>query len=203
MTDDQSTTSPKRYWRSLEELNNAADVQRRAMDEFVPAQLEEVDAVSRRSFMKVIGASAALAGASAMSGCKRKEDETIVPYVSQPPKVVPGKPLFFATAMTLGGYAQGIVARSREGRPVKLDGNPDHPASLGSSDVFMQAPLLGLYDPDRSLFAAYRTLFLQWRLVFEIGAANRRNGRAASSTARLLHLVREHLRGSNAFAVSD
>src|SRR4051794_36885505 len=115
MTNDRSKTSAKQYWRSFEELSNAAAVQRRAMDEFVPSQLEEVDAVSRRGFMKVIGASAALAGFGAVSGCKRKADETIVPYVSQPPEVVPGKPLFFATAMTLGGYAQGIVARSREG----------------------------------------------------------------------------------------
>ncbi|HEX4797586.1 MAG TPA: TAT-variant-translocated molybdopterin oxidoreductase [Humisphaera sp.] len=155
MTNDSSTTSAKRYWRSLEELSDAADVQRRAMDEFVPSQLDDPDAVSRRGFMKVIGASAALAGFGAASGCKRKADETIVPYVSQPQGVVPGKPLYFATAMTLGGYAQGIVAQSREGRPVKLEGNPDHPASLGASDVFMQAALLGLYDPDRSQAVTY------------------------------------------------
>ncbi len=85
-----------------------------------------------------------------LAGCKPKISETIVPYVRQPAEVTPGRPLYFATAMTLGGYGQGIIATSREGRPIKLDGNPDHPANLGASDVFLQAALLDMYDPDRS-----------------------------------------------------
>ena len=145
MAKNTSNVSTKRYCANLEELSNADQYQRRAQDEFLPSVLESDDGVSRRSFLKVIGASAALAGFGTLSGCKRKTDETIVPYVSQPEGVVPGKPLYFATAMTLGGYAQGVIAESHEGRPTKLEGNPDQSASLGASDVFVQGSLLGLY----------------------------------------------------------
>lgn len=116
-------------------------------DEFPPGALDEPDGTTRRTFLKMVAASMAMAG---LSGCKRKITETIVPYVRQPEEVIPGRPLFFATSMALSGYAQGVLATSREGRPIKLDGNPDHPANLGSSDVFLQAALLDLYDPDRS-----------------------------------------------------
>src|SRR5262249_42592233 len=74
----------------------------------------------------------------------------IVPFVKQPVSIVPGRPLYYATAVTLGGYAQGILVTSREGRPTKIEGNPDHPASLGATDAFTQAAILALYDPDRS-----------------------------------------------------
>ena len=94
-----------------------------------------------------MGASLALAG---VTGCTRQPDELIVPYVRQPEDVVPGKPLFFATAMSLGGVATGLLVESHEGRPTKIEGNPDHPASLGGTDLFAQASILSLYDPDRS-----------------------------------------------------
>lgn len=94
-----------------------------------------------------MGASAALAG---MTGCTRQPIEKIVPYVRQPEEIVPGRPLFFATAMTLGGYASGLLVESHEGHPTKIEGNPEHPASLGASNIFQQASLLDLYDPDRS-----------------------------------------------------
>jgi molybdopterin-containing oxidoreductase family iron-sulfur binding subunit len=98
-----------------------------------------------------MGASLALAG---LSGClspsPAPSNEKIVPYVTQPEEVVPGRPLFFATAMPLGGFARGVVAESHMGRPTKIEGNPQHPASLGAADVFMQASVLNLYDPDRS-----------------------------------------------------
>jgi molybdopterin-containing oxidoreductase family iron-sulfur binding subunit len=93
-----------------------------------------------------MGASLALAG---VTGCTRQPRETIVPYVKQPEELVLGKPMFFATAATLRGYAQGILVESHEGRPTKIEGNPDHPASLGATDVFGQAWVLDLYDPDR------------------------------------------------------
>jgi molybdopterin-containing oxidoreductase family iron-sulfur binding subunit len=84
-----------------------------------------------------------------MAGCTRQPAEQILPYVRQPENVVPGRPLYYATAMTLGGRAMGLLVESHEGRPTKIEGNPSHPASLGATDVFAQAALLDLYDPDR------------------------------------------------------
>ena len=137
----------KEYWRSLEELSRDED----SFDEFFhhefPQQALSLDkGVDRRDFMKLMGASVAMAG---LAACKQPA-ETIVPYVRQPENTVPGQPVFFATAMTLGGYASGVLAESHMGRPTKIEGNPDHPSSLGGSDAFMQASVLGLYDPDRS-----------------------------------------------------
>src|SRR5262245_62317728 len=94
-----------------------------------------------------MGASIALAG---VAGCTRQPLEQIVPYVRQPEELIPGKPLFFATAMSIGGVATGLLVESHEGRPTKIEGNPLHPGSLGATDVFAQAAILGLYDPDRS-----------------------------------------------------
>jgi molybdopterin-containing oxidoreductase family iron-sulfur binding subunit len=85
-----------------------------------------------------------------MPACTRQPIEKIVPYVKQPEELIPGKPLFFATAMTLGGFATGLLAESHEGHPTKIEGNPDHPASLGATNIFHQASILNLYDPDRS-----------------------------------------------------
>src|SRR5205814_275645 len=103
--------------------------------------------LSRRRFVQLMGASIALA---AGSGCTRNPPEHIVPYVQQPEEIVPGKSLYFATALTIGGYARGVLVQTHEGRPTKIEGNPQHPASLGASDAFMQAELLALYDPERS-----------------------------------------------------
>ena len=94
-----------------------------------------------------MGASLALAG---VSGCAIRTPEKIAPWVKSPEQVVPGRPQFFATAMTLGGLATGLLVESHAGRPTKIEGNPDHPASLGSTDIFAQAATLCLYDPDRS-----------------------------------------------------
>ena len=94
-----------------------------------------------------MSASLALAG---LSSCAPTVPEKIIPYVRAPEEIVPGKPLFFATAFPLGGYALGILAESHMGRPTKIEGNPGHPASLGSTDAFAQASILSLYDPDRS-----------------------------------------------------
>lgn len=110
--------------------------------------LEAAEALpSRRGFLAGLAASMALAG---MSGCSKRPKETIVPYVSQPEQMVPGEPLFFATTLTMNGYGRGSIVTSREGRPIKIEGNPDHPASLGAADAFMQAAVLDLYDPARS-----------------------------------------------------
>src|SRR5207248_2253492 len=98
------------------------------------------------NFIKLMGASVAAAG---LAACRQPE-QSIIPYVRQPENLVPGKPMFFASAFTIGGYATGVLVESHEFHPTKIEGNPDHPSSLGASDSFMQASILGLYDPDRS-----------------------------------------------------
>ncbi len=135
------------YWRSLEELAGSPSFQEALHREFPKGASEWVDSVSRRGFLKVMGASLALAG---MTGCVRLPLEPIVPYVRQPEDVIPGRPMFYATAMTLGGYASPLLVESHLGRPTKIEGNDRHPASLGGTDIFAQASILGLYDPDRS-----------------------------------------------------
>jgi MoCo/4Fe-4S cofactor protein with predicted Tat translocation signal len=139
-------TGPE-YWRSLEELAGSPAFQEALHREFPKGASEWVDSVSRRGFLKVMGASMALAG---MTGCVRLPLEPIVPYVRQPEDVIPGRPKFYATAMTLGGYASPLLVESHLGRPTKIEGNDKHPASLGGTDIFAQAHILGLYDPDRS-----------------------------------------------------
>jgi MoCo/4Fe-4S cofactor protein with predicted Tat translocation signal len=135
------------YWRSLEALaatpEFAAVTAARAPSH--AALLAEP--VDRRDFLRLMGASLALAG---VTGCTRQPEERVVPYVKQPERLVLGEPLFFATAMTLGGFATGVLVESHEGRPTKIEGNPEHPASLGATDPLTQASVLGLYDPDRS-----------------------------------------------------
>jgi MoCo/4Fe-4S cofactor protein with predicted Tat translocation signal len=135
------------YWRSLEELAGTLEFQEQLHREFPKGASEWVDSVSRRGFFKAMGASMALAG---MTGCVKLPLEKIVPYVRQPEEVVPGRPMFYATAMTLGGYANPILVESHLGRPTKIEGNAQHPASLGGTDIFAQASILGMYDPDRS-----------------------------------------------------
>jgi molybdopterin-containing oxidoreductase family iron-sulfur binding subunit len=118
------------------------------------------DFVDRRSFLKLLAASIAFAG---LSGCQiRQPVETIVPYVRQPEEIVLGNPLFYATAMPLSGYAMGLLVESHEGRPTKIEGNPNHPASLGATDVFAQASILDLYDPDRSQTPLYLGEIRSW-----------------------------------------
>src|SRR6188508_2924513 len=135
------------YWRSFEELADTPEFRDYVGREF-PAQASEFnDPAGRRQFLKLMGASLALAGVSA---CTRQPPEKIVPYVRQPEEVVPGRPLYYATAMPLGGVATGLLVESHEGRPTKVEGNPEHPGSLGAADVFAQAAILSLYDPDRS-----------------------------------------------------
>ena len=139
------------YWRSLDDLAATPEFQDLLEREF-PRQAvgwsEDEDAnEGRRNFLKLMGASLALAG---MTACTRQPTEHIMPYVRQPEELIPGKPLFFATATTLHGMARGVLAESHEGRPTKLEGNPEHPATLGACDPYSQASVLQLYDPDRS-----------------------------------------------------
>jgi MoCo/4Fe-4S cofactor protein with predicted Tat translocation signal len=149
----------KEYWRSLEEMADSDEFNEFVHREY-PSQAEVWDdPAGRRRFLKLMGASLALAG---LGGCSYQPPEKIVPYVRQPEEIVPGKALYFATAMTLGGVSTGLLARSNEGRPTKLEGNPDHPDSLGATDIFAQASLLSLYDPDRSRTTTYREEERPW-----------------------------------------
>src|SRR6266704_1720636 len=159
----EQTKGPE-YWRSLEELAGSAEFQEMMHREFPKGASEWLDSVSRRGFLKLMGASLALAG---MSGCTKQPLEPIVPYVKQPEEVVPGRPMFYATAFTLGGYATPILVESHLGRPTKIEGNPEHPVSLGGTDVFAQASLLGLYDPDRSQTITYLGDVRSWSALVE------------------------------------
>jgi MoCo/4Fe-4S cofactor protein with predicted Tat translocation signal len=140
------------YWRSLEELAGSPDFQEMLHREFPRGASEWLDSASRRGFLKLMGASLAMAG---MTACTKQPLEQIVPYVRQPEEVVPGRPLFFASAFTLGGYASPVLVESHLYRPTKIEGNDRHPASLGGTDIFSQASILGMYDPDRSQTITY------------------------------------------------
>lgn len=143
------TKKGQEYWRSLDELADTHEFREFLAKEF-PRQAAPLESsLDRRGFMKLLGASLAFAG---LTSCARPilADEKIVPYVRAPEEIVPGKPLFFATAITYGGLAEGLLAESHQGRPTKVEGNPDHPASLGATTATTQATVLSLYDPDRS-----------------------------------------------------
>jgi molybdopterin-containing oxidoreductase family iron-sulfur binding subunit len=135
------------YWRSLEELADTEEFQAFLHSEFPEPASQLTDSIGRRNFLKIMGASLALAG---LSACTRQPLEQIFPYTKAPEEIIPGKPLFFATAMSMSGAASALLVESHMGRPTKIEGNPDHPASLGATDLFAQASVLTLYDPDRS-----------------------------------------------------
>ncbi len=175
---DKPVLAAKKYWRSLEELTDAPEFKDFVQREYPQHAEKWDDPVERRTFLKLMGASMALAG---LTGCVFQPPEKIVPYVTQPENGTPGKGLFFATAMTMGGVATPLLARSNEGRPTKLEGNPDHPQSrngspddTGSSatDIFSQASILSLYDPDRAQTTLFRDETRPWTtFVGEIRSA--------------------------------
>jgi MoCo/4Fe-4S cofactor protein with predicted Tat translocation signal len=137
------------YWRCLEELADSEEFHKLLKQEFPQQAAAWTDGVGRRDFLRLMGASLALAGLNAC-GRAAPMDKKIVPYVNQPEEIIPGKPLFFATAFPMSGVGAGVLVESHEGRPTKIEGNPNHPASLGATDAFAQASILTLYDPDRS-----------------------------------------------------
>ncbi len=140
------------FWRSLDELAQSEGIDELIANEFPRHASVFTDGVSRRRFLQLASASLALGG---LAACTRQPLERIVPYVNQPEEVIPGRPLYFATTMELGGYAEGLIAESHTGRPTKIEGNPDHPGSLGAASAFAQASILDLYDPDRSQAILY------------------------------------------------
>jgi MoCo/4Fe-4S cofactor protein with predicted Tat translocation signal len=157
-------TKGPEYWRSLEELAGSPDFQEMLHREFPKGASEWLDSVSRRGFLKLMGASLAMAG---MTACTKQPLEPIVAYVKQPEEVVPGRPLFFATAFTLGGYASPVLVESHLYRPTKIEGNDQHPSSLGGTDIFSQASILGMYDPDRSQTLTYLGNIRSWGSLVE------------------------------------
>jgi MoCo/4Fe-4S cofactor protein with predicted Tat translocation signal len=151
--------SGPQYWRSLEELAQSDGFVEMLHREF-PRQASYLpEGTSRRDFLKLMSASMALAG---LSACVKQPLEPIVPYVRQPNEVVLGNPLFFASAMPFGAYGSPVLVESHEGRPTKIEGNTEHPAGLGGSDIFMQASILDMYDPDRAQIISYLGDIRSW-----------------------------------------
>jgi molybdopterin-containing oxidoreductase family iron-sulfur binding subunit len=152
-------TKGKRYWRSIDELAGTPEFQAAVEKEFPSAAQEWVDPVTRRGFLKLMGASMALAG---LAGCTKQPDEPIYPYVKAPEDLILGKPMYFATAHPFVTGAVPLLVKTDQFRPIKIDGNPEHPYNQGSSDPFTQATLLDLYDPDRSQHVTYRGENREW-----------------------------------------
>ena len=151
----------KRFWRNLDDLAETPEFHELMQQEF-PRQAgagEWANAVSRRSFMKVMGASFTLAG---LAGCTKQPDEPIYPYIKQPEDLVLGTPMYFATAYPFPTGAVPVLVRSYAFRPTKIEGNPEHPVSKGKADAFTQGSLLDLYDPDRSQHVRFRGQNAEW-----------------------------------------
>jgi len=150
----------KKYWRVLEELADTPEFREVVANE-IPDVTRSIDLhMDRRQFLTLSAASLALAG---LSGCRYLPQHKLVPYVNQPEEETPGVPLYYASAApTFWGYGIGTIVTSRDGRPIKMDGNPGHPASLGSTDIFTQAATLTLYDPDRSQIVNHQGDFSTW-----------------------------------------
>jgi MoCo/4Fe-4S cofactor protein with predicted Tat translocation signal len=154
----------REFWRSLEELADTDKFKEFLHREFPALNAPEVDPAwldpsGRRSFLKIMGASLAFAG---LTACTVQPREYAVPYVQNPEGFTPGRAYFFATAMTLHGVADGLLVESHEGRPTKIEGNPDHPSSKGATSAMAQASVLNLYDPDRSQAVLYQGETARW-----------------------------------------
>ncbi|MEW5923275.1 MAG: TAT-variant-translocated molybdopterin oxidoreductase [Candidatus Zixiibacteriota bacterium] len=174
----------KKYWLSLDHLHDTKGYRRNLRDRYHEENGETGGDFTRRSFLGIMGASLALAG---LAGCRRPV-EKIVPYVIMPEEVIPGVPQYYATTMSLGTSAYGIIVESHEGRPTKIEGNPKHPSTLGSANIFLEAAILGLYDPDRSkkvkhngAESAYNDFISFWREQELKFAANKGEGLAVIS----------------------
>src|SRR5580692_9630781 len=154
------------YWRSLEELAETAEFQSFAEDEFAERTPDWNNPANRRNFLKLMGASLALAGVTACT--------------KQPPEFVPGLPMYYATAMQMGGVATGLLATSYLGRPTKIEGNPDHPGSRGASDYFHLASILTMYDPDRTQAVSHNGLISSW-VAAQVALASAREAAAVKN----------------------
>jgi Fe-S-cluster-containing dehydrogenase component/anaerobic selenocysteine-containing dehydrogenase len=150
-SENETTSSAKRVlWRSLEHKADPARLEQAASgSDVVKRNIEAKDlfTLNRRKFMTLSGAIGTLAG---IEGCIRRPAENIMPYADMPEYVNPGVPNHYATVTSAAGEALGLVVTSYEGRPTKVEGNPDHPSSLGATDMWAQSSILDLYDPERS-----------------------------------------------------
>jgi MoCo/4Fe-4S cofactor protein with predicted Tat translocation signal len=146
------------YWRSLAQIEERPEFRDALEREFPEGASELPEGVTRRDMMMLLGASLSLAG---LAGCRRPVEE-IVPYVSPPEEIVPGIPRYYATTMPFRRSAYGLIVESHEGRPTKIEGNPAHPSTLGTSSSRIQASVLGLYDPDRSQSVTLRGTRKSW-----------------------------------------
>ncbi len=181
-----SRNTGRTYWRSLEEAASSPAVES-YLETNYPTQFSLLsDPVERRSFLQIMGASLALAG---LGSCTRQPEEKILPFASKPESLIPGQPRYFASAMPLAGSGIGILAESHMGRPTKIEGNPQHPSSLGATDSITQASVLSLYDPDRSQTVLHngristRADYLtELRSVLDSGRARRGAGLRVLST---------------------
>jgi MoCo/4Fe-4S cofactor protein with predicted Tat translocation signal len=144
--EDMSNLEGKEYWRSLDQLAETPEFKQFLEREFPEGASEMTNPITRRNFLALMGASIGLAG---LAGCRRPV-EKIIPYVTAPEEVIPGVAQHYATTMPFANSAFGLVVESHEGRPTKMEGNKLHPSSLGGTNLYMQAAVLGLYDPDRS-----------------------------------------------------
>ena len=149
----------KKYWRSIDELAGTPEFEAAVAKEFPDAAQEWIDPVSRRGFMKLMGASMAMAG---LAGCTKQPDEPIYPYIKAPEDLILGKPNYFATAFPFAMGSVPLLVKSDAYRPIKVDGNPDHSYNHGSSDPFTQGTLLQMYDPDRSQKTSRRGEDREW-----------------------------------------
>jgi len=146
---DSVPRTGRQFWHSLDEVVETPEFRDFLEREF-PARASELLDSSRRSFLKVMGASVALATGGALAACRRP-DLRILAYNKSPEGQIPGAPLYYATALPkAGGGAEGVLAKTIDGRPLKIEGNPLHPYNRGKSSVLAQATVLGLYDPDRN-----------------------------------------------------
>ncbi len=139
-------SSGPKYWRSLNQLAGTREFSEWVHREFPANASELLDGNSRRTVLKVMAASFGLAG---LTACRRPV-EYILPYAKGVEDMIPGHPYFYSTVMSLSGGVSGLLVESHDGRPTKIEGNPDHAGSLGAATAMQQASILGLYDPDRS-----------------------------------------------------
>ena len=159
-----------RLWSGIDELSDDPSF-RAWVDAEYPAAAQFAP-TARRQFLKLMGASFALAG---LAGCEKSPFVEAIPYVDQPEDQSVGLPRYYATSVTFDGFAQPVIATTYSGRPTKLDGNPDHPATKGRSDIFMQAAILSLYDPDRAQAPTRRVEPVTWKDVAAVISTLRRN----------------------------